>query len=198
MSDPTRHHSMKSWDLMRAIRRTLPYGILTAFPLCGLVLFFEMTRPANVIGEGFVAMHFPNIAAGEFSDGAEKASLSGGRRLVARLEGVSAEIHSQQTGALSAKPFASGDSSQMAEASFAVFKPGTEAEYITRDRHRVVLRIVSRQSLTDRSIPDNAAIMDVAPASTAKVVTFVWGDWLYRAEINDKGVEPEVVVQKIL
>src|SRR5258708_12219306 len=112
MSDQTRHHSMKSWALLKAIRRTLPYGILTALPLCGLVLFFEMTRPANVIGEGFVAMHFPNIAAGEFSDGAGKVSLSGGRRLVARLEGVSAEIHTQQTAPFTPNPFPSGHSSQ--------------------------------------------------------------------------------------
>lgn len=184
---------MRSWSLLRTIGRAFPYGVLTALPLCGLVLFFEMTQPASVMSGNFVSMHLSNIA----SNDAGKAQVLFGHRIVAHFKGVSAEVHSQ-SGALGAKSLGGGNSFQVADNASAGFKPGTEAEYVTRDRHRVALRIVSRQSLVDRSVPDNATIMDVAPASTAKLVTFVWGDWLYTAEINDKGVEPEVVVQKIL
>ena len=47
-------------------------------------------------------------------------------------------------------------------------------------------------------MPDNSRLMDIVPASTANTVSFAWGNWLYVAEVEDKGIEPEVVVQEVL
>ena len=50
----------------------------------------------------------------------------------------------------------------------------------------------------DRAVPDNARLRNIVPASTANTVTFVWGGWMYVAEVEDKGLEPQVVVQEVL
>ncbi len=47
-------------------------------------------------------------------------------------------------------------------------------------------------------MPDNRHLMDIVPASTANTVRFGWGNWVYTAEVHDKGIEPEVVVQEVL
>ena len=57
---------------------------------------------------------------------------------------------------------------------------------------------MSREPLVDRAIPDNARLMNITEASTANTMKFVWGRWLYKVDIEDKGVEPDVVVQKVL
>ena len=60
------------------------------------------------------------------------------------------------------------------------------------------IRIVGRDAIVDQQVPDNRTLSSITRASTANIVSFVWGDWLYRAEVEDKGFDPEIAVQKIL
>jgi hypothetical protein len=169
-----------------------------ALPLGGLVLFFEATKPAQFGGQGAVAAQLSMSSSGT----ADAESLARPRLAIARLKGVSAELRENsavQPAQLDAKEFTFTDAERaLGRATIASLKPGVEAEFVTKDHRRVAVRVVSREAIIDQAVPDNAYIMGIAPASTASIVSFVWGPWLYRVEIQDKGTEPKVVVQKVL
>jgi hypothetical protein len=182
----------KSRAALGAIGRTVWCGALMALPLSGLVLFFEMTQPAKVVNAGFVTKQMASGAPELVSDSSLRPWLAREHLSIARFEGVSAQQRSDDAEA-------SSDARQvLASAPFGSLKPGFRAEFLSRERHRIALRIVSREPIIDRSVPDNAKLINVTEASTANLMTFVWGNWIYKAEIEDKGVEPEVVVQKVL
>ena len=182
----------KSRAALGAIGRTVWCGALMALPLSGLVLFFEMTQPAKVVNAGFVTRQMASGAPELVSDSSLRPWLAREHLSIARFEGVSAQQRSDD-----AEP--SSDARQvLASAPFGSLKPGFQTEFLSRERHRIALRIVSREPIIDRSVPDNAKLINVTEASTANLMTFVWGNWIYKAEIEDKGVEPEVVVQKVL
>ena len=166
----------------------LIYGVLAALPLCGLVLFLQITRPAHIHGGDFVRTNFAS-----YDDGGSRTAASPlSKHVVARLNGVSAEL-------VGTKLLSSSD----AELAFngaprASLKAGFRTEFVTKDHHRVAIRIIRREAITDRAVPDNSRLMDIVPASTANTVRLAWGNWLYVAEVEDKGIEPEVVVQEVL
>jgi hypothetical protein len=191
-------NDMGSWGRLERLRRNLTAGMLMALPLGGLVLFLEATRPAQFRGEGTIAAQLSTSSSS--ITGAE--SLARPRQAIARLNGVSAELrenNSPQLARLDAKEFSLTDAERaLGRATIANLKPGVEAEFITNDLRRVAVRVVSREAIVDQAVPDNAYIMRIAPASTATLVSFVWGPWLYRVEVRDKGAEPKVVVQKVL
>jgi hypothetical protein len=197
MSNATSTTFQKSRAALGALGRAVWCGVLMALPLCGLVLFFEMTQPAKVTNAGFFATQmasFPPDHAGD--DGDFKPWLSRVRLSITRFKGVSAQRRPDEA---QARVFSASDAQRaLADASFAKLKVGFYSEFLTKERHRIALLILSREQIFDRPLPDNARLMSFTEASTAHVVTFVWGRWLYRAEIEDKGVEPEVVVQKVL
>ena len=168
-------------------------GMLMALPLGGLILFFEATRPAQSRGEGTVVSQLStsSMAGADF--------LTRRRHGIARLKGVSAELRENDLSQKEARDFSVADAEHvLGHVTIASLKPGAEAEFITRDHHRMAVRVISREPIVDQAVPDNARIMDIAPASTATIVRFVWGPWLYRVEVQDKGIEPAVVVQKVL
>ena len=182
----------KSRAALGAIGRTVWCGALMALPLSGLVLFFEMTQPAKVVNAGFVTRQMASGAPELVSDSSLRPWLAREHLSIARFEGVSAQQRSDDAEA-------SSDARQvLASTPFGSLKPGFQTEFLSRERHRIALRIVSREPIIDRSVPDNAKLINVTEASTANLMTFVWGNWIYKAEIEDKGVEPEVVVQKVL
>jgi hypothetical protein len=182
----------KSRAALGAIGRTVWCGALMALPLSGLVLFFEMTQPAKVVNAGFVTRQMASGAPELVSDSSLRPWLAREHLSIARFEGVSAQQRSDDAEA-------SSDARQvLASAPFGSLKPGFQTEFLSRERHRLALRIVSREPIIDRSVPDNAKLINVTEASTANLMTFVWGNWIYKAQIEDKGVEPEVVVQKVL
>ena len=188
----------KSRAALGAIGRTVWCGALMALPLSGLVLFFEMTQPAKVVNAGFVTRQMASGTPELVSDSGVRPWLARGHVSIARFEGVSAQ---QRSGDVepAGQILASGDARRvLASAPFGSLKPGFQAEFLSRERHRIALRILSREPIFDRLVPDNAKLMNVTEASTANRMTFVWGNWIYKAEIEDKGVEPEVVVQKVL
>ena len=190
--------SQNGRDLLRRVKplsRGLACCMLAALPLGGLLFFLEITKPARLYSDGAEAELSSTIAG----SGAV-ASLAGRRDSVTRLQGVSAELHPD---AVPEAPYtqvfnASEARQALACAPYASLKAGFQTEFVTSKHRRVALRIISRSVIVDRAVPDNARLMDVVPASTANVVSFVWGPWLYTAEVQDKGPEPEVVVQKIL
>jgi hypothetical protein len=198
MSTMKSQNDIGSWGRLERLGRHLTAGLLMALPLGGLVLFFEATRPAQFRGEGTVAAQL-SVSS---SSMASADSLARPRQAIARFKGVSAELRENipsQVAQLDAKAFSVADAEHaLRHASIASLKPGVEAEFITKDHRRIVVRVVSREPIVDQAVPDNARIMDIAPASTAAIVSFVWGPWLYRVEVQDKGVEPEVVVEKVL
>jgi len=184
----------KSRAALGAIGRTVWCGALMALPLSGLVLFFEMTQPAKVVNAGFVTRQMASGTPELVSDSGVRPWLAREHISIARFEGVSAQQRSDD-----AELLTSGDARRvLANAPFENLKPGFQTEFLSRERHRIALRILSREPIVDRSVPDNAKLMNVTEASTANLMTFVWGNWIYKAEIEDKGVEPEVVVQKVL
>lgn len=186
--------SQKDWNYLSRLSclgRGLTAGILAALPLGGLILFFEITRPAHPDSSA-VAAELSTAAA------ANSSAVPGWRYAVARLNCVSAELR-QNVAEPYAKAFSASDAERaLASAPYASLKSGYQTEFVNKDHHRVALRIVGRQAIVDRAVPNNARLMDMVPASTASRVSFVWGPWLYTAEVEDKGVEPEVVVQKVL
>jgi hypothetical protein len=198
MSAMKSQNDMGSWGRLERLRRHLTAGMLMALPLGGLVLFLEATRPAQSRGEGTVAERLStsssSITGAEF--------LARPRQAIARLNGVSAELRENnppQLAQLDAKEFSVTDAKRaLGSATIAHLKPGVEVEFITNDHRRVAVRVVSREAIVDQAVPDNAYIMSIAPASTANLVSFVWGPWLYRVEVQDKGAERKVVVQKVL
>ena len=171
----------------------LIYGVLAALPLCGLVLFLQITRPAHIHGGDFVSTKFAS-----YDDGGSRTAASPlSKQVVARLNGVSAELG----GTSSAEPklLSSSDAAlAFNSAPRASLKAGFRTEFVSKDHHRVAIRIIRREAITDRAVPDNSRLMDIVPASTANTVRLAWGNWLYVAEVEDKGIEPEVVVQEVL
>jgi hypothetical protein len=197
MSKATSITFVKSWTALAAMGRALCSGLLMALPLCGLVLFFEMTRPANVTSTGFVATQ---MASAEQQQAASESKpwLLRSRAPVARIKGISAQRRADRPEQTS-QPFSASEAQKvLAEAPVLALNAGFYTEFLTKDRHRVSISILSREPVVDRAFPDNRKLMSVTEASTANVVSFAWGRWIYRAEIEDKGVEPDIVVQKVL
>ncbi len=176
-----------------SLGRGLVSGTLAALPLCGLICFFEITRPAPFHGDGIVATELSNTVS------AGAASTHGRRYAVAHLNGVSAEVGQSGPAQPYVQVFSASDAERaFAGAPYASLKAGFQTEFVTKERRRVALRIVSREPIVDRALPDTSRLMHIVPASTANVSAFVWGPWLYRVEVEDRGLEPEIVVQKVL
>ena len=189
MSNMTGQSGKNPLGRVKTLAFGLIYGALAALPLCGLVLFLEITRPAHLHGAGFLT---PNIAS--LDTGSDSLPLSSLRQnAVAKLKGVSAEL------GRSGFQFTASDAATAFGATpRASLKAGFKTEFVTKDHRRIAVRIVQREPITDRAIPDNSRLMDIVPASTANTVSFVWGSWLYVAEVQDKGIEPDVAVQEVL
>ena len=198
MSNATSITLQKSRAALGAIGRAVWCGALMALPLTGLVLFFEMTQPAKVMNAGFVAAQMASGSSEVISDGSARPWHLRGHVSIARFEGVSAQRRSDKAEPAEQILTTSDARRVLASAPFGSLKPGFQAEFLSRERHRIALRIVSREPIFDRAIPDNPRLMNFTEASTANVMTFAWGNWIYKAEIEDKGVEPDVVVQKVL
>ncbi|MBT3070373.1 hypothetical protein KKP04_05775 [Rhodomicrobium sp. Az07] len=183
-----------SFSALKTAGRVSVYGTLMALPLCGLVSFFEMTRPAQISGGGFYAMQ---MAEGQSSAPAQVGARSWrSRPAVTRFREVSAESKSDET---SLTPVLSSNDAlkAFADAPSAHLRPGLYTEFVTHDHRRLALLIVSREPMTDQVIPDNAKLMAITQAGTGNVVSFAWGRWIYRVAIEDKGIEPAApVVQK--
>jgi hypothetical protein len=169
-----------------------------ALPLTGLVLFFEMSQPAKVVNAGFAAVQMASNSSEVISDGSARPWLFRGHASIARFDGVSAQRRSDKAEAAAQILTASDAEHVLARAPFGSIKPGFYTEFLNKERHRVALLIVSREPIVDRVIPDNQRLMNITDASTANVMSFSWGHWIYKVEIEDKGVEPDVVVQKVL
>lgn len=171
----------------------LIYGVLAALPLCGLVLFLQITRPAHVHGGVFVSTEFAS-----YDDGSRRTAASPlSKQVVARLNGVSAEL-SGTSSAEAKLSIANNAALAFNRAPRSSLKAGFRTEFVTKDHHRVAIRVIRREPITDQAVPDKSRLMDIVPASTANTVRLPWGDWTYVAEFEDKGVEPEVVVQEVL
>jgi hypothetical protein len=189
----TSQNSRIRLDRVECLGWGLIYGALAALPLCGLVLFLQITRPAHIHGGDFVSTNFAS-----YDDGGSRTAASPlSKHVVARLNGVSAELGG--TNAAEPKLLSSSD----AELAFyraprAGLKAGFRTEFISKDHHRVAIRIIRREAITDRAVPDNSRLRDIVPASTASTVRLAWDGWIYVAEVEDKGIEPEVVVQEVL
>jgi len=183
----------KCLSALKTAGRACVYGTLMALPLSGLVLFFEMTRPAQVSSTGFYATQ---MAEEQAADPAPKTrSWLTTRPQVTRFKGVSAERKSDESPVVPV--LSSSDALKaFAEAPSSHLKPGLYTEFVTSDRRRLALLIVSRQPITDQVVPDNSKLMAITEASTGNLVSFAWGRWIYRVEIQDKGIEPDAVVQK--
>jgi hypothetical protein len=181
--------SMNRLSRAQSLGFGLIYGALAALPICGLVLFLEITRPAHSHSAGYLSA---GIAS--FSDSSSTTSMSLLRQnAVARLKGVSAEL------GRSGSQFSASDAAlAFGGTPRASLKAGFKTEFVTKDHRRVAIRILQRDRITDQAVPDNARLMDIVPASTANTVSFVWGSWLYVAEVQDKGIEPAVAVQEVL
>lgn len=191
MSNVTSQNNPGCTRRVKRLSQGLTVAFLAALPLCGLIFFFQMTQPAQVYG-GAVAAELSTVTA--TGPGVTQAR----RYAVAQLSGVSAELR-QNTAGPQAKLLSAGDAERaLASAPYESLKNGYRVEFVNKDHHRVALRIVGRQPVTDQAVPDNAQLMDMAPASTANRVSFVWGPWLYTVEVEDKGVEPEIAVQSVL
>jgi hypothetical protein len=178
--------------------RALFIGLLMALPLCGLVLFFEMTRPAKMTNSGFFATQMASAASDEAGESGLKPWALRGRQSVARFKGVSAQRRADKVSS-AAQVFNASDAQRvLAEAPSLALKAGFYTEFLTKERHRISLLVLSREPILDQALPDNTKLMNATEASTANVVSFAWGRWIYRAEIEDKGLEPDIVVQKVL
>ena len=169
-----------------------------ALPLGGLVLFFEMTQPANIAGDGFSATQIASAPSEQTSYGGLRPWLMRDRAPVMRFKGVSAERRADSAAPAGQFFNASDAERALSEAPSFLLRAGFYTEFLTKERRRVSLLILSRDPIVDRAIPDNHRLMNITDASTANVVTFVWGHWIYKAEIEDKGIEPENAVQKVL
>jgi hypothetical protein len=155
---------------------------VAAVPIAALLIVFDATRPPRPAhGEAYAS--YPSSAL-------EAVAGVSRQQRVARLSGVAAELSGRSEGSAAPKltQFDSTDA----------LLPGAAFEYVSMSRHRFVVHILDRQPLTDDILPANDRLMNIAPASTEKTITFVWGHWLYRAEIEDRGVEETVAFQKSL
>ena len=198
MSNATSINLKTSRAALGVVGRAVWCGALMALPLSGLVLFFEMTQPAKVLNAGVVPTQLASNASEVISEGSVRSWHVRGHASVARFEGVSAQRRSDDTEPAERILSASDARRVLASAPFGSLRPGFQAEFLSRERHRILLRIVSREPLFDRTVPDNSRLMNITEASTASLMTFSWGNWMYKAAIEDKGVEPDVVVQKVL
>ena len=198
MSNATSITLQKSRAALGVIGRAVWCGALMALPLTGLVLFFEMTQPAKVMNAGLVAAQMASGSSEVVSDGSARPWLLRGQVSIARFEGVSAQRRSDKAEHAAQILTASDAEHVLARAPFGSLKPGFYTEFLNKERHRIALLIVSREPIVDRAIPDNQRLMNYTDASTANVMSFSWGHWIYKVEIEDKGVEPDVVVQKVL
>jgi hypothetical protein len=197
MSKATSITIEKTLATLAGAGRALFCGVLMALPLCGLVLFFEMTQPAKVAGPGFVATQMASAGPEQIAESGLKPWLLRARAPIARFKGVSAQRRADKDDA--ATLFSASDAQRVLdEAPVIALNVGYSSEFLTKDRHRISLLILSREPIVDRAVPDNRRLMSVTEASTASVVAFAWGRWIYRAEIEDRGVEPDIVVQKVL
>jgi hypothetical protein len=181
------------WAGLETIGRGLAYWAFAALPLFSLILFFEITKPADVKGGALAGAELASAGAGNGSAGFWPVRHSA----IARFKGVSAELAQggvQRAGVISA----SDAELALANAPHASLRAGFETEFVTKEHRRFAVRIIRRERIMDRAVPDNARLKDIVPASTANAVTFVWGAWLYVAEILDKGPEPQIVVQEVL
>ncbi len=168
-----------------------------AMPLCGLIFFLEMTRPAKFAGDGSVAAQISIGGNGS----AVGDAFARPHRSVARLKGISAELLQTSLPQPGVKIFSASDAERaFGGSAFATLRPGIEAEFVTKDHRRVALRVIDREPIGDQALPStsNSRMIAATPTSTANLVSFVWGPWQYLVEVQDKGVEPEVVVQKVL
>jgi hypothetical protein len=199
MSNATSITLKTSRAALGAVARAVWCSALMALPLSGLVLFFEMTQPAKVMNAGVVPAQLASSASEVISEGSVKPWHFRGHASVALFEGVSAQRRSDYTEPAE-QILSTSDAARrvLASAPFESLRPGFQAEFLSRERHRISLRIVSREPIFDRTVPDNSRLMNITEASTANLKTFSWGNWMYKAEIEDKGVEPDVVVQKVL
>ena len=83
----------------------LIYGALAALPLCGLVLFLEITKPVHFHSDVFVSTELAS-----FSDDYTGAAASPLRKhAVARLKGVSAELGQTGSPPADAKLFSASE-----------------------------------------------------------------------------------------
>ncbi len=175
-----------SWA--KAIAKAASYAILTALPLCGLILFFEVTRPAGTPSDGHLTKHLSD---------AIWRTASPARLQTARFNGVSAELKLAEN-AKATKAFSANDAEQLIlDIPSSRLQAGYRSEFVTSDGRRIALQVIKRQFVTDQVVPDNGRIMNIAPASTAPVVSFVWGQWRYDVEIKDLGPD-NLAVQKSL
>ena len=198
MSNATSITLKKSRSALGAVGGAVWCSALMALPLSGLVLFFEMTQPAKVMNAGSVPAQIASGPSELISEGGVRPWLVRGHTSVARFEGVSAQRRSDE--AEPGEPILTTSDAKrvLASAPFGSLRPGFQAEFLSREHHRIALRIVNREPIFDRTVPDNSRLMNFTEASTANLMTFAWGNWIYKAEIEDKGVEPDVVVQKVL
>jgi hypothetical protein len=184
MAIVSNNRKQSAFTVAASLGRGALCAVLTALPLCALLFFFETTRPARVSGEVYLATQTT-------SDADAQQSVWGRRGFVARFRDVSAQLGRGTISDQLPKML-------VADASFIGLSVGFEAEFLTKERRRVWLRILSRDPIADQVVPDNARLMEISPASSAGMISFVWGRWIYRAQIEDRGFEPEVVVQKVL
>jgi hypothetical protein len=185
---------------MKALSRSIFFSVIAALPLGGLLLFFEITRPAEIAAGSFVATQLSPAS----SDTASLASVPGRRFAVTRFKGVSAELSPVRLPLPAAPVFSASDAERVFAASPASLEVGFQSDFVTREGRRAGLRIVARDPILDQAITDSERLMAITPVSTARLVSFVWGAWLYQAELTDKGAATEaetdqkVVVQKVL
>ena len=198
MSNATSITLQKSRAALGRIGHALWCAALMALPLSGLVLFFEMTQPAKVMNAGIAATQMASSPSELISEGSVRPWLMRGHASIARFEGVSAQLRSDRAQPVSQILISSDAENVLTRAPSGSLKPGFYTEFLSKERHRVALLIVSREPIIDRAIPDNARLMNFTEASTANLMTFAWGQWIYKVEIEDKGVESDVVVQKVL
>jgi hypothetical protein len=186
---------------LKSTAKTAMCTTLAVLPLCGLVLFFEVssaTAPSN----GFLSHHLRSAFwragfSGSFETNPSRVDASA--VVPARFTGISAQLARTVDNRVSLAAITANEAEQaFFDAPSGMLKVGHEAEFITKDGRRLVLRIVSRQPIADQAMPDNARIMNIAPASTATVINFAWGQWLYGVEIEDRGLERGIAVQKSL
>jgi hypothetical protein len=178
---------------VKRIGMRLATAVLTALPMCGLVVFFEATRPAKFYNGATASAHLTSSGPAAAVPGLRP------RLAVAKFKGVSAELRDKSEPQVAARPFSAIDAvSVFGGMGHAGLRPGAEAEFITKDHRRIALKIVNREPVIDQAFPDNSRLLAVTRATTATLVSFAWGSWIYLVEVTDKGIEPEVVVQKVL
>lgn len=181
----------KASAVAASLRRGVPCAILTALPLCAFIFFFETTRPASVSSAVLLVSRSLNAS--------EQGGVWRHSGFVSRFRDVSAQLGRGATSdQIPQILVAKNRSADAADASSIGLDVGFEAEFVTRDGHRKWLRILSRNLIVDQVIPDNGRLMEIAPASSADIITFAWGRWIYRAQVEDRGFESETMVQKVL